>query len=114
MATEGVVWRWDRYESILPHVDLKRRTHLHPFQPIVLMRQAAALGIPLDKVPGAYWSLDVDDEGFSVAEVACPCGETPRVDAGGLHACECERGYFFTGEDVWVVNSQKSHGTAKL
>lgn len=57
------------------------------------------------EVPPDYWSKDVNDEGFTAANVACPCGATPSIEVGCLKVCECERGYFFPLDKVLVFNS---------
>lgn len=108
MARTDVNWRQDRFESIRPHHDRVNRRHPHRFSPLVLVRQAIQLGIPFDVIPAEYWLLTTDREGYSVAVIACPCGDTPVVDAGGIEQCPCERAYFFTGDDVSVLNSPKA------
>lgn len=62
-------------------------------------------GTPPVEVPGDYWSQDVGEEGYTVANVACPCGQTPSVEVGCLKVCECERAYFFPVDTVLVFNS---------
>ena len=64
--------------------------------------------IPVVRIPDGFWTLDVNEEGYSIAVVACPCGHTPQVEAGlVVVACEnCERGYTFTGTEVFVLNPQ--------
>lgn len=68
------------------------------------------------EVPGSYWTLDVNEDGFSEAVVSCPCGHEPHVELGGVSNCECERVYLFTGTELRVFNSPrdtpKSLGTA--
>lgn len=95
------------FEAIRPYVDKLDRQHLHSLNPLKLLRYTAGVHMPVDMVPPDFWTLDTDDEGFTVAVVACPCGETPRVEALGLVTCECERGFFFTGEEITVINSQR-------
>lgn len=79
-------------------------------------------GMTVDRIPDEFWTLDVGEDGFSVAEVACPCGKTPSVKVGAIAVCvpatsieetrgddmpDCPRGYVFTGEAVYVLNSPK-------
>lgn len=79
-----------------------------------------------ERIPDQYWALDVNDAGYSVAVVSCPCGMTPQVEIGSpITPCriyegdlrswdpekdpmECERGYTFTGEAVFVWNSPRN------
>lgn len=110
METE-VVWRPERHEAIKPYVDRLDRQHLHLFNPLKLLEPAALQGVPVDIIPGEYWTLDLDGDGFSVAVVACPCGQTPNVTAGSFAMCRCERAYLFTGADVSVLNSPKGRGS---
>lgn len=81
-------------------------------------------GMHPERIPDEYWALDVNDEGFSVAVVSCPCGMTPQIEVGLVivpcriyegdlrswdpeaDPLECQRGYSFTGEAVFVWNSQ--------
>lgn len=110
MAPEGetaLTWRPELHEAIRPYKDRMERQHLHRFSPFACLQPLMAVGATLDKIPAEYWSLSVDEEDFSVAVVSCPCGESPEVNAGGLVMCACERGFFFTSEEVFVVNSQK-------
>jgi hypothetical protein len=100
-------WRRERREAIKPGEDYRGRRQLHCFSPLTFIRHGIQVGMPLDKIPPDYWALDVDDDGFSVAAVSCPCGQTPTVDTGGLFTCECDRCYVFTSEDVYVLNSPK-------
>lgn len=69
----------------------------------------ARWGIPLTTVPGDYWVQDVDEETkASIAVVSCPCGNDPRVPAGGFVMCRedesewetCPRAFVFTGRSV--------------
>lgn len=57
------------------------------------------------KVPPAFLSDDIEDNGQPVRVVACPCGETPRVPVGRSAECACERMYLAIGGGVRVANS---------
>lgn len=41
-------------------------------------------------------------------EIACPCGQTPRVRAGRLQSCDCNRWFLHDGRSVHVA---KTSGT---
>jgi hypothetical protein len=79
------------------------------------------------KIPDVAWTLDVNDEGYSEAVIACPCGHQPRVEVGTIETCDddyaravaeaddpdavddaafrCPRSYLFLGEATYVANS---------
>jgi hypothetical protein len=57
------------------------------------------------QIPGDYWAQMLNDDGYTAAEVACPCGEAPKVEVGGSLSCECGRIFWFAFTDVWVANS---------
>lgn len=109
-AAPPITIRPRNYESVKPYTDLLDRQYAHTFNPFVLLELGVRQGMAVDPVPGEFWSLQVDDAGFTVADVACPCGEQPRVEACGMTVCGCERAFVFTGQDVTVVNSQKRVG----
>lgn len=95
-------------EANRPVLDKLGRVNLHGFGLGTIIRNVIlAAGIPFETIPGEYWTLDTNDDGFSVADVACPCRHTPRVLVGSLDTCECDRAYAFTGTDVYVFNPAK-------
>lgn len=49
------------------------------------------------KIPDQFWSLD-----GPVAEISCPCGETPRSGREPIR-CACSRHYLYDGECVRVA-----------
>lgn len=53
------------------------------------------------KIPPEFWTLIEDRR----VDVACPCGETPRVAYDGITKCGCERVYVYDGQAVRVANS---------
>ena len=57
------------------------------------------------QVPDQFFSFDTDADGYPVAVVACPCGETPEVPISRCVECECGRFYFGVGARVLVANS---------
>lgn len=70
---------------------------------------AARVGVGVKEVPGDFWSLDVTEDGFPCAVVACPCGMSPQVEPLGPNVpCECERNFFFDGDTVWAFNTPAS------
>lgn len=89
-----------------------------------MLKKIAAWGIPVQEIPGSYWTLDVDDDGYTIAVIACPCGHSPQVYMAASRMCrgdwcradeergipepkydECPRSYVFTGDSVWVAGS---------
>lgn len=99
--------RPSNFEAVKPYTDLLDRKYPHTLNPFLLLRLAVQQGMVVDTVPPEFWSQEVNDEGFTVADVACPCGESPRVEVLSMALCPCERTFFFSGEAVTVVNSQK-------
>lgn len=53
------------------------------------------------KIPGEFWT-QVDDQ---LVEIACPCGEVPRVAYDRIVSCDCSRSYLYDGREVRVANS---------
>jgi hypothetical protein len=53
------------------------------------------------KIPGAYWT-QVDEGTY---EIACPCGETPRISESAPIFCACERAYAQLSGDIVVLFS---------
>lgn len=56
------------------------------------------------KIPGAYWT-QVDDGTY---EIACPCGQTPRLTDDGPTFCACGRAYAQLSGDMVVLFSPKA------
>jgi hypothetical protein len=97
-----------RYEAVRPYVDRLDRQHLHGLNPLVLLQTVVGPhNIPVDMVSPEFWAQGADGDGNTVATVSCPCGREPVIEALGLGTCECDRAFFFTGEEVTVINSQK-------
>ena len=69
------------------------------------------IGLLLEAVPGLAAKFDhvVPPEFVALSpgglEVACPCGDTPVVAAGGLTGCSCGRWFLNDGHDVHVALS---------
>lgn len=53
------------------------------------------------KIPGEFWTQVAD----RVVDVACPCGEAPRVAYDRIATCNCSRSYLYDGREVRVANS---------
>lgn len=58
-------------------------------------------------IPDEFWALDVNDDGYSAAVVACQCRRMPVIEVGMMEECVCGRMFLFTGRDVRVANSPK-------
>lgn len=58
-------------------------------------------------IPGEYWTVDLNGDGYSEAHIACPCGQTPRVEAlAPAVECDgegCNRFYYFGADAVLVA-----------
>lgn len=59
-------------------------------------------------VPGQYYALDVNDEGYSIAVVSCLCGSTPRVELLAVATkCDgCDRYFYFGGDRLLSIRAQ--------
>lgn len=80
------------------------RASLHKISPFTWVGTAAMGGLRNRVVPPEFWSADVEEDGTTVAIVACPCGHEPRVPELKILACECERFYFHAVESLWALN----------
>lgn len=92
-----------------------------PLGAVGIITIALQCGMPPPvEIPGEFWSQDVNDDGFSCAVVACPCGEGPQVEVGTVVPCDpswdpdsgveprCKRYFFFAGDRVVVFGSPKT------
>lgn len=87
-------------ESYDRYVDRVGRVHLHKISPMRFLWHLPPEAMTV--IPGEFWSTDVNAEGYTEAVIACPCHETPRVEAGRLAECTCGRIFYFIGSDVMV------------
>lgn len=105
----GVQMRDEVYDSYVRPVDRIGRQQPRPIGSFGLLKVAIGAGLPAPiKIPAGAWSQDVNDEGYTEAVVACPCGEVPHVEVGCLKGCDCERFYWFALDEVMVFNSPVS------
>lgn len=76
------------------------------------------IGVTPKEVPGDFWTLDITDDGYPCAVVACPCGAAPVVETlGPIIACAgegCGRHFFYDGENVWAFGSPRAEPAAQL
>lgn len=97
------------YADTLRYKDRVGREEGHWIGGLTYATCAAQWGVGCKGVPGDFWSLDITDDGYPCAVVACPCGESPAVEAlAPIVACcgeGCGRHFFFDGESVWAFNS---------
>lgn len=56
------------------------------------------------RVPDEFWNQVAD----RIAEVACPCGATPRVSLNGLQACDCDRIFLHAGDRILVARTAET------
>lgn len=93
--------------------DLLDRRKLAQLGVPTIVRLWAQWGIPLTIIPGDYWVQDVEEGEGSVAVVSCPCGNSPRIPAGGFAMCredeaewaQCPRAFVFTGRSVLAAGT---------
>jgi hypothetical protein len=116
--------RPEHIAGVTSHDGLGRKVPAPACRLPVMLEKYAHWGIPVKEIPGGYWTLDVDDDGYTIAIVACPCGDSPQIPAGAGHCCQgdwcradeqrgvpepnyekCPRSYVFTGDSVWVAGS---------
>lgn len=95
------------YADTVRHRDRLGREEGHWMGGLTYATCGAQWGVGCKKVPGDFWTLDITDDGFPCAIVACPCGGTPAVETLGPQvACgDCARYFFYDGESVWAFNS---------
>lgn len=89
-------------------VDLLGRRQLRHRGAATFLRSIPHMMDQLSRIPSEFWALDVNDEGYSEAVVACPCGNTPHIEVGTMEQCSCPRIFFFGGPAVFVANSPKT------
>lgn len=103
---QRIVWRPERLESVTP-VDRIGRPVPHRIGMLTWFHAIPGLAAQFTAIPEEYWAQDANDEGFTVAVVACPCGREPAPEAGQLVECGCHRFYLYTGRTVMVANGPK-------
>jgi hypothetical protein len=72
---------------------------------LTMLRSIPGLPSQFRSIPDDFFTLDVNEEGYTEAVIACPCGETPTVEIGRLVECACERFFLNMGVRVLVANS---------
>lgn len=88
-----------------PHIDQAGWRHPRRLGMMTFMRSIPGLPSQFRPIPENFWSEDVNEEGFTEAIIACPCGEEPSVEVGSVVECKCERFFFNAGVKVLVANS---------
>jgi hypothetical protein len=74
----------------------------------LILKAAPSLMEHFAEVPAEFWALDVGEDGFSVAQVSCPCSDTHEVAVGHVFEAPCERFFFALPDSVLVANSPTS------
>lgn len=55
-------------------------------------------------VPGEFWAVDLNAEGYSEAVISCVCGSTPHVEVLCHEKCPgCYRWFLFAGDRLLVA-----------
>lgn len=62
-------------------------------------------------VPDGYVAVDLNDDGFSAAQIACPCGEVHEVEIGTVIVAPCDRAFSWFGRDVRVARFDAEDGS---
>lgn len=102
----GRIIRDEVLASLGPSLDRLGRKAPKPLGALGIITVGISCGGPAPtEIPSDYWSQDLNDEGYTAATVACPCGESPCVEIGCLHGCTCERYFYFALDKVLVFNS---------
>lgn len=102
------VYRQEVYDTINKSVDrLGRQAPRLLVNFSTLMRSIPGFAEQWTAIPDAFWAESVNEQRYSIATVACPCGNEPKIEAGHMSDCACERYYFFSGVGVLVANSPK-------
>jgi hypothetical protein len=87
--------------------DLIGRRQFRRLGVMSFMRSIPSFAAQWSRIPADYWQQDLGPDGYTVAVVACPCGEDARVQVGLSLEHACDRFYFFTGDEVRVANSPR-------
>lgn len=97
------------YDSIERPHDLLGRKQPHILGSFGVLKVAMQAGMPAPiTVPSTKWQQGLNEDGFSQAEVMCPCGGCPKPEVGCVVGCECERYYYFAVDRVLVFNSPRA------
>lgn len=57
-------------------------------------------------IPEQFWNLDTDEDGDTIAVIACPCGAEPSQSINRTVECECGRFYLNLGTEVRVYRPE--------
>ena len=94
------------YAETMRHKDRLGREEGHWMGGLTYATLCAGVGVGVKEVPGDFWSLDVTDDGYPCAVVACPCGAAPTAEAlAPMVPCDCARHFFYDGQNVWAFAS---------
>jgi hypothetical protein len=85
-------------------IDRLGRTGFRKMGLPLILEAAPSLAEHFAQVPEDFWALDVDD-GHSVVEVSCPCGDAHRIAVGHVFEAPCERFFFSLPDSLLVANS---------
>jgi hypothetical protein len=95
-------------ESLIKHDDLRRRVPAR-ISGYGWVQLFVSLGLTYRVVPDEFWNLDTNDDGISIARVACPCGHEPEVEVAAYPIkCKCPRWFFFGGTEVLAFCTPES------
>lgn len=62
--------------------------------------QSPSLSVPFTKeIPGEFWAQTAE----GLAEVACPCGQAPKLHFAIPARCDCDRAFLYAGKAVFVA-----------
>lgn len=90
--------------------DWLRRKHFRKMGPSLVLEAVPALVEHLAPVPDDFWTLEVGEDGHSVAQVACPCRNVHEIKIGHLREAECGRFFYALGTTLLVANSPAPQG----
>lgn len=98
------VWRPAHYEAMLTHLGvMEGRVRSVAVVPIALRTLPWLARAFETDVPDAYVAVDLNDDGYSAATIACPCGVAHQVEIGTMTDVQsCGRAFFWFGKEVRV------------
>lgn len=98
---EDYAWRPHVYEGMFRHLPVAEGELWAWGVAPATVRSIPAMAERFSKVvPDSYVAVDLNAEGYSVAQVSCPCGEIHEVEIGTIIATGCQRAFYWFGQEV--------------
>jgi hypothetical protein len=101
---EDLAWRPNLYQGMFGHLPVAEGEVWPQNISATALRSLPWLA-PLFKaaVPDEYIAVDLNEEGYSEAQITCPCGAVHCVEVGTILRAPCDRAFYWFGKDVRVA-----------